>query len=109
MEASELTWQLWRTQSLSDVGGRTVGARDITAKERVHPRLLSFLENSGHAAGMTRSILKSSVRYCCLTFQPPTLSLPQTETFNNHSSFLIHHYSSFGRKQTNWAFINQCL
>lgn len=109
MDASELTQQLWRAQSLSDAGGRAVGTRDITARERVHPRLLSFPENSGHAAGVARSILKSSVRYCCLAFQSPTLSLPWTEIFNNHSPFLIHHDSSFGRKQINWAFINHCF
>lgn len=40
MEASALDWQLWSPQSLSDVSGGTAGARDIAAKERVHPRLL---------------------------------------------------------------------
>jgi hypothetical protein len=40
MEAPALDWQLWGAQSLSDVSGGTVGARDLAAKERVYPRLL---------------------------------------------------------------------
>lgn len=70
---------------------------------------LSLKTVDRHAAGVTRSIPKSSVRYCCLAFQPPTLPMRRTEIFNNHSPFPIHHCSSNGRKQIKRGFINQCL
>lgn len=72
-EAEEVRgWKfLSGTVNHEEDGAYQAGLADSTVQERVHPRRLCFLENSR----MMKSILRSSVKCCCLAFKPPMSSL----------------------------------